>query len=164
MVYAYVNSKTKIKDSIRALKDKNEKIITDGSQIANILNNNFGSVFCQEDSNIPICENKANTKCRDPTFEEEMIQIKLRNLNPYKTVGVDKVHPTVLKECSKSMARPLSIIYNRSYADSIIPELWLRANVTPIFKKRDKLDPANYRPVSLTSIACKVMRVLLETR
>jgi hypothetical protein len=35
-----------------------------------------------------------------------MIQIKLRNLNPYKTVGVDKVHPRVLKECSKSMARP----------------------------------------------------------
>jgi hypothetical protein len=88
------------------LKDKNEKIITDGSQIANILNNSFGSVFCQEDSNIPICENKTNTKCPDPTFEEEIIQTKLRNLNPYKTVGVDKVHPRVLKECSKSMARP----------------------------------------------------------
>ena len=84
MVYAYVNSKTKIKDSLRALKDKNEKIITDGSQIANILNNYLGSVFCQEDSNSPICENKTNTKCPDPTFEEENIQIKLRNLNPYE--------------------------------------------------------------------------------
>jgi hypothetical protein len=71
LVYAYVNSKTNIKDSIRALKDKDEKIITDGPQIANILNNYFGSVFCERDlSNILTCENKTNTKCSDPTFEE----------------------------------------------------------------------------------------------
>ncbi len=37
------------------------------------------------------------------------------------------MHPSVLKECSKRMARPLSIIYNRSYTDGIIPDLWLRA-------------------------------------
>ena len=46
-IYAYINSKTKIKDSIKALKDTNDIITVDASQIANILNNYFASVFCE---------------------------------------------------------------------------------------------------------------------
>ena len=37
-----------------------------------------------------------------------------------------------------------------------------RANVTPIFKKGSKTDPANYRPVSLTSVICRVLESLLR--
>jgi hypothetical protein len=59
------------------------------------------------------------------------------------------------------MAKALSIIFNRSYADGIIPNMWLRANVTPLFKKGDKLNPANYRPVSLTSIVRKVIVIVI---
>ena len=38
-----------------------------------------------------------------------------------------------------------------------LPEDWLLANVTPIFKKGDWADPGNYRPISLTSICCKLL-------
>ncbi|GAB0203996.1 mitochondrial enolase superfamily member 1 [Grus japonensis] len=42
-----------------------------------------------------------------------------------------------------------------------VPRDWRKANVTPIFKKGKKEDLGNYRPVSLTSIAGKVMQQLI---
>ena len=43
------------------------------------------------------------------------------------------------------------------YANSgTIPKIWKTAIVTALFKKGSDCDPLNYRPVSLTSILCKV--------
>ena len=39
----------------------------------------------------------------------------------------------------------------------MLPEDWLTANVIPIYKKGNKHEAANYRPISLTSVYCKVM-------
>ena len=54
---------------------------------------------------------------------------------------------------------PLSIIFNLSIQTGELPDIWKVASVTPIFKKGSQSDPANYRPISLTCVACK----LLET-
>ena len=44
----------------------------------------------------------------------------------------------------------------------IVPLDWHKANVVPIFKKGTKSLPSNYRPVSLTSIAGKVLERLIK--
>ena len=36
------------------------------------------------------------------------------------------------------------------------------ANVTPLFKKGSKADVKNYRPVSLTSISCKILETIIK--
>ena len=43
-----------------------------------------------------------------------------------------------------------------------VPQDWRDANVTPIFKKGSKNNPSNYRPISLTSIPCKVMESIIK--
>ena len=43
-----------------------------------------------------------------------------------------------------------------------VPSDWIHANVTPIFKKGAKSDPGNYRPISLTSIPCKLFESLIK--
>lgn len=45
-----------------------------------------------------------------------------------------------------------------------LPSLWLQANVTPLYKKGSNTDPSNYRPVSLTSVVCKVMERIIRDR
>ncbi|KAK4831226.1 hypothetical protein QYF61_016324 [Mycteria americana] len=59
------------------------------------------------------------------------------------------------------LTKPLSIIYQQSWLTGEVPVDWRLANVTPIFKKGQKEDPGNYRPVSLTSVPGKLMEQII---
>ena len=73
----------------------------------------------------------------------------LNNLNIHKAPGPDGLSARVLKECSSEIAPVLTYIFNESLAQGAVPDDWRQANVAPVFKKGEKYDAANYRPVSL---------------
>ena len=81
----------------------------------------------------------------------------LSNLQPDKAAGPDEKKPTVLMELRMEIAPVIKMIFEKSLATGKLPSDWTKANVTPIFKKDEKSDPSNYRPISLTCILCKVM-------
>ena len=70
-----------------------------------------------------------------------------------------------MPECSKSVVHRFHIsqtlIYNKSLAQGNVPDHWRHANVSQVFKKGVKYDPANYRLVSLTCICCKTLEHIL---
>ena len=69
----------------------------------------------------------------------------LNNLKIHKVPGPDGLSARVLKICSSEIAPILALIYNET--QGIEPDNWRQANVAPIFKKGEKYDAANYRPV-----------------
>ena len=70
--------------------------------------------------------------------------------------------PKILAEAKNELAKPLALLFRKSLATGTLPNDWKEAHVTPIHKKGCKHDPGNYRPVSLTSVVCKLMESLLR--
>ena len=62
-----------------------------------------------------------------------------------------------MKECAHEIAPIFTYLFNKSLSTGSVPSEWNQANVSPIFKKGEKFRASNYRPVSLTCIACKVL-------
>ena len=96
------------------------------------------------------------TSFSDPIFSEQVIFDKLKNLNVTKSPGPDSIHPRILYELRHELVPPLKILFDTSYKLIQLPTEWKYAHITAIFKKDSKSDPSNYRPISLTSVICKL--------
>ena len=95
--------------------------------------------------------------------EMEKGKEKLQELNVYKPPGPDNLHPRVFKEIASVLVNPLFMIFNLNIKHSKIPSAWKLASITAIYKnKGSKHSAENYRPISLTSIACKIMESFIR--
>ena len=92
----------------------------------------------------------------------EGVRKKLEDLKPDKSPGPDGLHPAMLKRMAGVLCAPLATLFNLSLETGHLPEDWKCANVTAIHKKGNRSDAGNYRPVSLTSMPCKIMESLIQ--
>ena len=70
--------------------------------------------------------------------------------------GVDGIPPKLLMETVDQISIPLARVFNLSLKE------WKEANIIPLFKKGSRNKSENYRPVSLTSVICKLLERLIK--
>lgn len=87
----------------------------------------------------------------------------LQHLKVHKAAGPDQIRPRVLKEMANLVAPMLTVIFKKSYDCGELLKDWKTAQVTPVYKRGMRTDPANYRPISSTCIACKLMEHVLTS-
>ena len=129
-----------------------------------MLNNFFQSVFtCEPEGNLPPPPSfKIEEPLTDITISEQEVGCLLKGLKTNKAAGQDNIPPLLLAETAQQLAKPISIIFQKSQEEGRVPDDWKKAIVTPIFKKGSKQSPSNYRPVSLTIILWKIMEMLIR--
>ena len=166
--WKYSQSKLKTRAGIPDLEvvddDGNVSFAKDDDGKANQFQNYFGGVYTQEpEGDMPYFEERQYSEIlSNINITEETILKKLKKIKINKSPGPDSIHPRVLREISDEICIPLKIILNISLQTMTLPDDWKHANVTAIFKKGAKTKPQNYRPVSLTSIVCKLFESIIR--
>lgn len=95
-------------------------------------------------------------------IKESDIVKKLKSLKTEKSPGPDNIFPKVLKEAANELAIALNIIFSTSLQTKTVPKAWKIGHIRAIHKKGSKKCCGNYRPISLTSIVCKVMEGIIR--
>ncbi len=126
------------------------------------LANHFGTVFTHE-SSFP----EVVPQSRTDVAKIEYVQITCgdvkRILKSLKKIQIpDGIPPILLNELAEEISYPLTKNFQASLESGRLPKYWLTANVSPIYKGGQRLDPKSFRPVSLTSACSKVMERIIK--
>ena len=144
------------------LKSKGN-LLTDAKSKANILIKHFVSVFTKySDNTAPEIGKHRNTQSAPQLFIDRKGVVKiLKNIYIHKAMGPDGIPNILLKTCAEEISYGLSAIFQYPLDTRTLPLDWRNANVTPVFKKGDRHLAENYRPVSLTTVSCKIMEHII---
>ena len=130
----------------------------DATTKSEILNDQFLSAFTMEDTTsiLDLGTSDYPDAPEIKVYPNEVMRL-LRNLKPHKATGRDDISPRFLKEMAEPLTPILTLIFSASLKQGQTPDDWKETNVSLVFKKGDKRQHANYRPVLLTSVCSKIL-------
>ena len=166
--FNYINKKIKSKGSIPILVDSSGSSVVNDLQKANLFSSHFSSVFVYDNNVIPdlhseLSNDESNdNKLNSVYFSAMDVYNQIKKLKHNSAPGWDGMSANLLKKLINVISLPLSILFNISVSSERVPNAWKQAIVIPVFKKGEAKIPVNYRPISLTSIASKVMEGIIK--
>ena len=159
-LWQYIKSKNTESVTVGELLYDNE-VYTDPIDKANILNNQFCSVFTEPNGKTKEIDENSFPNIENIKVSEPGVKKLLDNINVHKSTGPDEIPGRLLKQFSHFLSPVYAILFQASLDQGIVPSDWKLANIVPLFKKGDRSIPENYRPISLTSISCKLLEHII---
>ncbi len=95
-------------------------------------------------------------------IDQREIRSQLKKMKNCKSCGPDGITSDMLKIAGETIIPYLVRLFNVSINNESVPDDWKSALIVPIFKSGQKCEVQNYRPVSLTSVVCKLFEKLLS--
>jgi len=130
---------------------------------ANVLNNFFGSIYSIDTgSDFPDFPPQTDNVMPDIFINRDGIIKQINDLQNCTSPGPDGIDARLLKSCPNIIAAFLLLIFVQSLQGGVVPDDWKVADIIPIPKgPRPSSQPNSYRPISLTSICCKIFEHIL---
>jgi len=162
--FRYANKKFSFKSATGPLRDSSGSITTNPVAKANLLQSVFTSKFTADNNVCPSPDKVPGAgKLSHINFSPTSIKKAIRKMKAKAKGGPDAIPPIFYKSCCDQLCLPLSCLFQLSFHHGFLPPDWLRAYITPIFKKNgDSTDPNNYRPIALTCTMCKIMESVIK--
>ena len=124
---------------------------------------NFLSVSIIPERQQQISERTDNHDDISPTTYYEICMI-INKLKTKKAAGTDNIIGELIKHGGRTLKQKIhKLIYNIWNLETL-PAQWNEEIICPIYKKGDRLNRNNYRPIMLLNIAYKIYAILLNNR
>ena len=160
-LYAYIRRRVKSSSPVPTLKNSVGENIESDSCKAAVLAGQYNSVYKVESSDPPTLQ-QSDMILPEISVNPEAVRLLLEGLDVQSSPGPDNIHPLMLKTLSKIINIPLAEIFQLSLNLGKLPEEWKHGVVKPMYKGGDSSIPANYRPVTLTSVVGKVLERIVK--
>ena len=124
----------------------------------------FGSLLNPTNEEIVTPENGPYIPVLDDEISAMEVKREIDKLKAGKAPGLDGVPPGVLKLLSPAWICTLTVLFNSVFISGSYPEEWAKAKLFTIYKKGPKLNPRNYRGISIISFMAKLYDSILNAR
>ena len=94
--------------------------------------------------------------------DQDYITNVLQNLSISKAPGIDNIPALFLHDGVSVLCKPITQLVNLSISVAEFPNKCKVAKVKPLFKKGSKIEPQNYRPISLLPVMSKVFEQVIH--
>jgi hypothetical protein len=149
-LYKFVNSKLKSSNAIPPLCNNSNDLVFDDLDKANLFNSSFQTFFTPDNNSFIPTLSPTNQMLPFQILPCDILKAA-RKMKGKLSRTPEGIPTYFIKKVITALLQPLTAIFNRSLTSGVVPEQWKKALVIPIFKKGDRRDPNDYRPVSLTS-------------
>ncbi len=129
-----------------------------------LLKTTFLGFFREDEGSTPVLQPRTQTCVADPLIIELEVRRALDGLNPHRGAGADGILPRVLKALNSHISPVLAQLFNLSLQTAQVPEDWRCTIVTPVAKSPRTTDQRQFRPISLTSVVCRILEATLKEK
>jgi hypothetical protein len=88
----------------------------------------------------------------------------VKRLNNSKSHDVYGLNHFILRYVIDVLAEPLAVLYNRMFKEGIFPQCLKISRTIPLYKKGDRLNVSNYRPISIVPVLSKIFESLMKSQ
>ncbi|MGL5707124.1 MAG: reverse transcriptase family protein, partial [Aeromonas sp.] len=161
--YTYAQTKRALRNSVgNLLTVSGEEVASDYGK-AQLLKSFFESVH-RVDSGIavPHLNVSSGSVISDINFDDINFRELLSGIRKGKSPGPDGIYPEMIRLLADLLEEPVRALFQQSFASGQIPNDWKTATVVAIHKSGSTGNVANYRPVSLTCVLCKIFERIIR--
>ena len=163
--FSFAKRHAKRKSTVGPLLNEDNNLEDDPKKMADILQDQYSSVFSDPSSSKKKCP-KLNLNIKDTISDIEITTEKIikaiDEIAMDSACGDEDIPACILKHCKEPLSYPILLIWKDSMQRGYIAKQYKTQIITPVHKKASKSDPANYRPIALTSHIIKILERIIR--